>query len=63
MKGHDTFRVLDPRTVANLDLTGSGVETIEVGGALGAGGPLALSAGEEHDEHRRPAGPAPAVKG
>ncbi|WP_434041140.1 MULTISPECIES: pyridoxamine 5'-phosphate oxidase family protein [Sorangium] len=27
-KGHDTFRVLDPRTVAYLDLTGSGVETI-----------------------------------
>jgi hypothetical protein len=27
-KGHDTFRVLDERTVAYLDLTGSGVETI-----------------------------------
>jgi hypothetical protein len=27
-KGHDTFRVLDPTTVAYLDLTGSGVETI-----------------------------------
>jgi hypothetical protein len=27
-KGHDTLRVLDPRTVAYLDLTGSGVETI-----------------------------------
>ncbi|WP_437668923.1 pyridoxamine 5'-phosphate oxidase family protein [Sorangium sp. So ce131] len=27
-KGNDTFRVLDPRTVAYLDLTGSGVETI-----------------------------------
>ncbi|HTN87506.1 MAG TPA: pyridoxamine 5'-phosphate oxidase family protein [Sorangium sp.] len=27
-KGYDTFRVLDPRTVAYLDLTGSGVETI-----------------------------------
>ncbi len=27
-KGHDTFRVLDPRTVAYLDLTGSGAETI-----------------------------------
>jgi hypothetical protein len=27
-KGHDCFRVLDPRTVAYLDLTGSGVETI-----------------------------------
>ena len=27
-KGQDTFRVLDPRTVAYLDLTGSGVETI-----------------------------------
>ncbi|XXT33193.1 hypothetical protein WMF45_12960 [Sorangium sp. So ce448] len=27
-KGHDTFRVLDPRTVAYIDLTGSGVETI-----------------------------------
>ncbi|AUX23915.1 pyridoxamine 5'-phosphate oxidase [Sorangium cellulosum] len=27
-KGHDTFRILDPRTVAYLDLTGSGVETI-----------------------------------
>lgn len=27
-KGHDTFRILDPHTVAYLDLTGSGVETI-----------------------------------
>jgi hypothetical protein len=27
-KGLDSFRVLDPRTVAYLDLTGSGVETI-----------------------------------
>ena len=27
-KGHDTFRVLDATTVAYLDLTGSGVETI-----------------------------------
>ncbi|MGH7803653.1 MAG: pyridoxamine 5'-phosphate oxidase family protein [Candidatus Binatia bacterium] len=27
-KGHDTFRVLDERTVAYLDLTGSGIETI-----------------------------------
>lgn len=27
-KGHDTFRVLDDTTVAYLDLTGSGVETI-----------------------------------
>lgn len=27
-KGYDSFRVLDPRTVAYLDLTGSGVETI-----------------------------------
>ena len=27
-KGLDTFRVLDPRTVAWLDLTGSGAETI-----------------------------------
>ena len=27
-KGHDTFRVLDDATVAYLDLTGSGVETI-----------------------------------
>ena len=27
-KGLDSFRVLDPRTVAWLDLTGSGVETI-----------------------------------
>jgi hypothetical protein len=27
-KGHDTFRVLGPTTVAYLDLTGSGVETI-----------------------------------
>jgi len=27
-KGYDTFRVLDPRTVAYLDLTGSGAETI-----------------------------------
>lgn len=27
-KGHDTFRVIDPSTVAYLDLTGSGVETI-----------------------------------
>ena len=27
-KGMDTFRILDPHTVAYLDLTGSGVETI-----------------------------------
>ena len=27
-KGMDSFRVLDPRTVAYLDVTGSGVETI-----------------------------------
>lgn len=27
-KGHDTLRVLDPLTIAYLDLTGSGVETI-----------------------------------
>jgi len=27
-KGYDTFRILDERTVAYLDLTGSGVETI-----------------------------------
>ena len=27
-KGHDTFRVLGPTSVAYLDLTGSGVETI-----------------------------------
>lgn len=27
-KGHDTFRVVDERTVGYLDLTGSGVETI-----------------------------------
>jgi len=27
-KGHDTFRVIDASTVAYLDLTGSGVETI-----------------------------------
>lgn len=27
-KGHDTLRVLDPTTVAYLDLTGSGAETI-----------------------------------
>jgi hypothetical protein len=27
-KGHDSFRVIDERTVAYLDLTGSGVETI-----------------------------------
>jgi hypothetical protein len=27
-KGLDAFRILDPRTVAYLDLTGSGVETI-----------------------------------
>lgn len=27
-KGHDTLRVLDPHTVAYLDLTGSGAETI-----------------------------------
>ncbi|CAN5204574.1 pyridoxamine 5'-phosphate oxidase family protein [soil metagenome] len=27
-KGHDTLRVLDPTTVAYLDLTGSGVETV-----------------------------------
>src|SRR4029450_8506418 len=27
-KGHDAFRILGPREVAYLDLTGSGVETI-----------------------------------
>ncbi len=27
-KGHDTFRVLGPLTVAYLDLTGSGIETV-----------------------------------
>lgn len=27
-KGHDTIRILGPRTVAYLDLTGSGIETI-----------------------------------
>ncbi|MBM2811945.1 MAG: hypothetical protein HW416_2704 [Chloroflexi bacterium] len=27
-KGHDTFRVIDSHTIAYLDLTGSGVETI-----------------------------------
>ena len=27
-KGHDTFRVVDPYTVAYLDLTGSGIETV-----------------------------------
>lgn len=27
-KGLDTFRILDPRTVAYLDFTGSGVETV-----------------------------------
>ncbi len=27
-KGHDCLRVLDPRTIAYLDLTGSGAETI-----------------------------------
>lgn len=27
-KGHDTFAVLDERTVAYLDLTGSGIETL-----------------------------------
>ena len=27
-KGHDTFTVVDPRTVAYLDLTGSGIETV-----------------------------------
>lgn len=27
-KGLDTFRIVDPRTVAYLDLTGSGIETI-----------------------------------
>ena len=27
-KGYDSFRILDPPTVAYLDLTGSGVETI-----------------------------------
>ena len=27
-KGYDTFRVIDPTTVAYLDLTGSGIETI-----------------------------------
>ena len=27
-KGHDTFRILGPRTVAYLDFNGSGVETI-----------------------------------
>ncbi len=27
-KGYDTFRILDPRRVAYLDLTGSGIETV-----------------------------------
>lgn len=27
-KGHDTFRVIDPKTVAYLDFTGSGIETV-----------------------------------
>jgi hypothetical protein len=27
-KGHDTFAIVDPRTVAYLDLTGSGIETV-----------------------------------
>jgi hypothetical protein len=27
-KGLDTFRILDPTTVAYLDLTGSGIETV-----------------------------------
>src|SRR6478752_5425325 len=27
-KGLDTFRILDPHTVAYLDLTGSGIETV-----------------------------------
>lgn len=27
-KGYDTFRMLDPRRVAYLDLTGSGIETV-----------------------------------
>ena len=27
-KGADTFRIVDPRTVAYLDLTGSGIETV-----------------------------------
>lgn len=27
-KGLDTFRILDPKTVAYLDLTGSGIETV-----------------------------------
>jgi hypothetical protein len=27
-KGHDTLRIIDPQTVAYLDLTGSGAETI-----------------------------------
>ena len=27
-KGLDAFRILDPRTVAYLDLTGSGIETV-----------------------------------
>ncbi len=27
-KGFDSFRILDPRTVAYLDLTGSGIETV-----------------------------------
>jgi len=27
-KGMDTFRILDPKTIAYLDLTGSGIETI-----------------------------------
>ncbi len=39
-RGLDTFRVLDNRRVAWLDLTGSGVETIahlKAGGGVGAG--------------------------
>jgi hypothetical protein len=27
-KGLESFRVIDPRTVAYLDLTGSGIETV-----------------------------------
>ena len=27
-KGHQSFRVIDPKTVAYLDLTGSGIETV-----------------------------------
>jgi len=35
-KGLDAFAVLDPRTVAYLDLTGSGVETIPTYGRTSA---------------------------